>query len=377
MGKPPFRDVLFHGLVRDEKGRKMSKSLGNGIDPIDVIEQYGADALRASLISNTSPGNDMRFFMSRVEAARNFANKIWNSARFIMMNDEEGKINPSDPMPSNLTDADKWILSGVNRLVRDVTDNLDKYELGIAYDKIDAFAWDEFCDWYVEMVKSRLYNDEDDTKAAAIWTLKKVLISILKLLHPFMPFVTEEIFCAIQSEEESIVISRWPEYSEELNFPEEEKATGNIKNAVKAVRGIRTEKNVHPSKKLDIFIVTADKEVQDIFEKGKSFFKLLSGAQEALIKTDDSDISSQCVTAVIENATVYIPLSDLVDLGEEKAKLEAEVKRLEGEVKRCEGMLSNENFISKAPEAKIKEEQDKLAGYRQMLENVKDNLSKL
>ena len=377
MGKPPFRDVLFHGLVRDEQGRKMSKSLGNGIDPIDVIEKYGADALRASLISNTSPGNDMRFFMSRVEAARNFANKIWNSARFIMMNDENSEINPSDPMPENLTDADKWILSGVNRLIKDVTDNLNKYELGIAYDKIDAFAWDEFCDWYVEMVKSRLYNDADDTKAAAIWTLKKVLISILKLLHPFMPFVTEEVFCAIQSEEESVVISKWPEYSDDLDFPEEESATKNIQDAVKAVRGIRAEKNVPPSKKLDIYVVTDKKDILDVFEKGHAFFRLLSGAQEVLIKENADDLSSQCVTAVIENAMVYIPLSDLVDLEEEKQKLTQEMKRLEGEVKRCEGMLANENFVAKAPEAKIAEEREKLEKYKQMLENVKENLSKL
>ena len=377
MGKPPFRDVLFHGLVRDEKGRKMSKSLGNGIDPIDVIEKYGADALRASLISNTSPGNDMRFFMSRVEAARNFANKIWNSARFIMMNDENADINPYDPTPENLTDADKWILSGVNRLAADVTENLNKYELGIAYDKVDAFAWDEFCDWYVEMVKSRLYNDADDTKAAAVWTLKKVLITILKLLHPFMPFVTEEVFCAIQSDEESVVISKWPEYSDALNFPEEERATKNIQDAVKAVRGIRAEKNVAPSKKLDIYVVSDKKDILEIFEKGNAFFKLLSGAQDVFILPDAGNIPAQCVTAVIENATVYIPLSDLVDLEEEKSKLTQEMKRLEGEVKRCEGMLANENFVAKAPEAKINEEREKLEKYKQMLENVKENLSKI
>ena len=377
MGEAPFKDVLFHGLVRDEKGRKMSKSLGNGIDPIDVIDEYGADALRASLISNTSPGNDMRFFMSRVEAARNFANKIWNSARFIMMNDEGARINPSDPMPDNLTDADKWILSGVNRLVKDVTDNLNKYELGIAYDKVDAFAWDEFCDWYVEMVKSRLYNENDDTKDAAVWTLKTVLIKILKLLHPFMPFVTEEIYCAIQSEEESVVISEWPKYSEDLNFPEEENATRNIQDAVKAVRNIRAQKDVPPSKKLDIYVVTENKDTLDIFEKGKAFFKLLSGAQEVFIKSDADSIPAQCVTAVIENASVYIPLSDLVDIEQEKEKLTLEMKRLEGEVKRCEGMLANENFVAKAPEAKINEEKEKLEKYRQMLENVKENLSKI
>ncbi len=377
MGKPPFKDVLFHGLVRDEQGRKMSKSLGNGIDPIDVIEQYGADALRASLISNTSPGNDMRFFMSRVEASRNFANKIWNSARFIMMNDEDLVVDHNAPAPENLTDADKWILSKMNTLIKDVTENLEKYELGIAYDKIDAFAWDEFCDWYVEMVKARLYDDKDDTKQAAVWTLKKVLFNILKLLHPFMPFVTEEIFCSLQSDEESIVISEWPRYSEELNFPKEEYATGNIREAVKAVRNIRADKDVPPSKKLDIYVVTNNAETLDIFEKGKAFFKLLSGANEVVLSSDDKEEHADCVTAVIENATVYIPLSDLVDIEQEKEKLTAEVKRLEGEVKRCEGMLSNENFVAKAPEAKINEEREKLEKYRQMLEKVKENLEKL
>ena len=377
MGKPPFKDVLFHGLVRDEQGRKMSKSLGNGIDPIDVIEQYGADALRASLISNTSPGNDMRFFMSRVEASRNFANKIWNSARFIMMNDEDLVVDHNAPAPDNLTDADKWILSKMNTLIKDVTENLEKYELGIAYDKIDAFAWDEFCDWYVEMVKARLYDDKDDTKQAAVWTLKKVLFNILKLLHPFMPFVTEEIFCSLQSDEESIVISEWPRYSEELNFPKEEYATGNIREAVKAVRNIRADKDVPPSKKLDIYVVTNNAETLDIFEKGKAFFKLLSGANEVVLSSDDKEEHADCVTAVIENATVYIPLSDLVDIEQEKEKLTAEVKRLEGEVKRCEGMLSNENFVAKAPEAKINEEREKLEKYRQMLEKVKENLEKL
>ncbi len=377
MGKAPFKDVLFHGLVRDSNGIKMSKSLGNGIDPLEVIEQYGADALRASLISNTSPGNDMRYYDSRVEAARNFANKIWNSARFIMMNDPDDLYPASSETPDNLTDADKWMLSGVNRLSADVTDNLEKYELGIAYDKIAAFAWDEFCDWYVEMVKSRLYDDNDTTKNAAIWTLKKSLITILKLLHPFMPFVTEEIFCSIQSEEESIVISEWPEYREDYNFPKEEAATANIKDAVKAVRNIRLEKNVAPGKKISVFVVADNDDIYRIFEEGLSFFKLLARAEEVIIKTDKNGIPKDAASAIIENAGIYVPISDLINFEEEITRLKGEMAKLECEVKRCEGMLSNERFTSKAPAEKVEEERTKLEKYKQMLEKVKESLASI
>ena len=256
MGEKPFKDVLFHGLVRDSQGRKMSKSLGNGIDPLDIVDKYGADALRGSLISNTTPGNDMRFYDSKVEAARNFANKIWNASRFIMMNDEEGAVNANAAKPANLTDADKWILSRVNKLIKDTTNNLEKFNLGIAYDNIVSFAWDEFCDWYVEMVKTRLYDQENETRAAAIWTLKNVMIDILKLLHPFMPFITEEIFCNIQSDEDTIVISAWPEYKEDDVYAKEEHDIEIIKEAVKAIRNIRAEKDVKPSKQVPVYVVT-------------------------------------------------------------------------------------------------------------------------
>ena len=374
MGEAPFKDVLFHGLVRDSQGRKMSKSLGNGIDPLEIIENYGADALRASLISNTSPGNDMRFFTSRVEAARNFANKMWNSARFIMMNDPEGKVELSGDIPAELTDSDKWMLSGLNRLVKEVSENLDKYELGIAYDKIAAFAWDEFCDWYVEMVKSRLYDEKDETKAAAIWTLKTAQITLLKLLHPFMPFVTEEIFCALQDKEESIVISQWPEYRKEFDFPNEEADIEILKSAVKAVRNIRADKDVAPSKKVNVQIVTDDDKTEATFTKGSNIFKLLAKSETLDVLRDKSEVPSDAVSAVIENAVVYVPLSELVDLEEEKEKLTAEKARLESEVARCEGMLGNERFISKAPPAKVEEEKAKLEKYRQMLEKVKEQL---
>ena len=374
MGKPPFKDVLFHGLVRDSEGRKMSKSLGNGIDPLEIIEQYGADALRASLISNTSPGNDMRFYISRVEAARNFANKMWNSARFILMNDPEGNVKLSD-VPSGLTDTDKWILSGVNKLAKDASENLEKYELGIAYDKISSFAWDEFCDWYVEMVKSRLYDDADETKTAAVWTLKKALTTLLKLLHPFMPFVTEEIYCALVPEEESIVISSWPVFDIGLDFPKEEKDTELLKSAVKAVRNMRAEKDIPPGKKVKVVILTDNAETTDCFEKGRKIFSLLAKLEALDIVNDKSGVAEDSLSCVIENATVYLPLEGLIDKEEERNKLLAEKKRLEGEVKRCEGMLANERFISKAPPSKVQEEKDKLEKYRQMLEKVEESLS--
>lgn len=374
MGKRPFKDVLFHGLVRDSQGRKMSKSLGNGIDPLEIIEQYGADALRASLISNTSPGNDMRFYISRVEAARNFANKMWNSARFILMNDPEARISHKASMPDNLTDTDKWMLSGLNRLVKDVTENLDRYELGIAYDKISGFAWDEFCDWYVEMVKSRLYDENDVTKDAAVWTLKTAQITLLKLLHPFMPFVTEEIFCGLQSEEESIVISDWPKYRKDFEFPKEEADTAILKEAVKAVRNIRASKDIPPGKKLNIIIAPDNEACAQTFEKGAAIFKLLARAEAITVTKDKSSVPEDALSAVIENATVFVPLDGVIDREEEKKKLLSEKERLEAEVKRCEGMLNNDRFISKAPPAKVEEEKEKLAKYKQMLDKVNAEL---
>ena len=269
MGKKPFSKVLFHGLVRDSQGRKMSKSLGNGIDPLEVIDKYGADALRYTLVTGNAPGNDMRFYWERVEASRNFANKVWNASRFIMMNDPEGKIKTTDTVPADLTEADKWILSKMNNLVKEVTDNMEKYELGIAVSKLNDFIWEEFCDWYIEMVKPRLYNDEDTTKTAAIWTLKTVLIDALKLLHPYMPFITEEIFCNIQDEEESIMISNWPVYDETFNFQKEENSIEIIKTAVRNIRNLRAQMNVAPSRKALVYVVSDKKEIRDIFENGR------------------------------------------------------------------------------------------------------------
>ena len=374
-GECPFHTVLIHGLVRDSLGRKMSKSLGNGIDPLEVIDKYGADALRMTLITGNAPGNDMRFYWERVENSRNFANKVWNASRFIMMNIE--KAPDASVSLEELTLADKWILSKANTLAKDVTENLDKYELGIGLQKVYDFIWEEFCDWYIEMVKPRLYNDEDSTKAAAIWTLKTVLIQALKLLHPFMPFITEEIFCNLQDEEESIMISSWPVYQDAWSFSEEEKAAETIKEAVRSIRNVRTSMNVPPSKKAKVYVVSENEELLSIFEHSKAFFATLGYASEVSIQKTKEGIGEDAVSAVIPQAAIYMPFAELVDIEKEIARLKAEEKRLTGELARVNGMLNNEKFISKAPAAKIQEEKDKLLKYSQMMEQVKAQLAHL
>ena len=377
MGKKPFGKVLFHGLVRDDQGRKMSKSLGNGIDPLEVIDKYGADALRYTLITGNAPGNDMRFYWSRVEASRNFANKVWNASRFIMMNDPDNKIKATDARPANLTDADKWILSKMNGLIKEVTENMEKYELGIAVAKLNDFIWEEFCDWYIEMVKPRLYNDADETKTAAIWTLKTVLIDALKLLHPYMPFITEEIFCNIQDEEESIMISSWPVYDEANNFAAEEKAIETIKEAVRNIRNLRADMNVAPSRKALVYVVSASEDVKNIFNNSLGFFGTLAYASEVKVQADKAGIPEDAVSTVIPDAVIYIPFAELVDIDKEIERLKKEEGRLQGEIKRCNGMLNNEKFTSKAPQAKIDEEKAKLVKYTQMLEQVTERLATL
>ncbi|MBO8462934.1 MAG: valine--tRNA ligase [Firmicutes bacterium] len=375
-GEVPFKHVLIHGLVRDSQGRKMSKSLGNGIDPIEVIDKYGADALRLTLITGNAPGNDMRFYWERVEASRNFANKVWNASRFIMMNLEKATI-PAHIDLSTLTGADKWILSKVNTLTQEVTENMDKFELGIAVQKVYDFIWEEFCDWYIEMVKPRLYNDEDETKAAALWTLKSVLIQSLKLLHPYMPFITEEIFCTLQDEEESIMISQWPEYKAEWNFEEDEFAVETIKQAVRNIRNIRAEMNVVPSKKAKVFVVSEKESIRSIFENGRVFFQTLAYASDIVVQENKNGIEDDAVSTVIPDAVIYMPFAELVDIAKELERLQKEEKRLIGEVKRVEGMLSNERFMSKAPQAKVDEEKEKLVKYTSMLEQVRERLAQL
>ena len=374
-GKVPFHTVLIHGLVRDSQGRKMSKSLGNGIDPLEVIDKYGADALRMTLVTGNAPGNDMRFYWERVEASRNFANKVWNASRFIMMNME--KADTDKVSLDDLTMADKWILSKANTLAKDVTDNMDKFELGIALQKVYDFIWEEFCDWYIEMVKPRLWDDNDSTKAAAIWTLKNVLIQSLKLLHPYMPFITEEIFCNLQDEEESIMISKWPVYRDEWNFAEEEKAVETIKEAVRAIRNVRTSMNVPPSRKAKVYVVSDSEEVRGIFEHSRVFFAMLGYASEVAIQKDKEGIADDAVSVVTSQANIYIPFAELVDIEKEIQRLKGEEKKLQGELARVNGMLNNEKFMSKAPEAKVAEERAKLEKYTAMMEQVQERLAQL
>ena len=375
-GKTPFHHVLIHGLVRDSQGRKMSKSLGNGIDPLEVIDKYGADALRLTLITGNAPGNDMRFYWERVESSRNFANKVWNASRFIMMNLEKAEV-PEKMDLADLTGADKWILSKVNTLAKDVTENMDKYELGIAVQKVYDFIWEEFCDWYIEMVKPRLYSDTDSTKGAALWTLKTVLGNALKLLHPYMPFITEEIYCTLHPEEESIMISSWPVFKEEWNFAKEEEAVEIIKEAVRSIRNVRTGMNVPPSRKAKVFVTAEDEKIRKIFEEGEVFFAPLAHASHVVVQKDKAGIEEDAVSAVTSKAVIYMPFAELVDVEKEIERLKKEEERLTKELARVNGMLGNERFISKAPKAKVDEERAKLERYTSMMEQVKERLAQL
>ena len=384
-GQAPFDTVLIHGLVRDSQGRKMSKSLGNGIDPLEVIDKYGADALRLTLVTGNAPGNDMRFYWERVEASRNFANKVWNASRFIMMNfvQNEGLAGQTADL-SQLTQADKWILAKCRKLAKDVTALMESFDLGIAVQKIYDFIWEEFCDWYIEMVKPRLYNEEDGTKAAALYTLKTVLIDALKLLHPYMPFITEEIYCTLMGNESvSIMISDWPyrEGQEDIQgaigFEADMDAVERIKEAVKGIRNVRGEMNVPPSKKAKVFVVSEDTGIRDIFEKNRVFFATLGYASEVVIQEDKEGIEQDAVSVVIDRGTIYMPFAELVDVEKEIQRLRKEEKRLAGELKRSEGMLGNPNFVNKAPAAKIEEEKAKLEKYQGMMAQVKERLSQL
>ena len=376
-GTEPFHTVLIHGLVRDSQGRKMSKSLGNGIDPLEVIDKYGADALRLTLITGNAPGNDMRFYWERVESSRNFANKVWNASRFIMMN--LGDEQPIKPEDADLLPVDKWILSKVNTLAKDVTENMEKYELGIAVQKVYDFIWEEFCDWYIEIAKVRLYKKEEDPKAAntALWVLKTVLTNALKMLHPYMPFITEEIFCTLCPEEETIMLAPWPEYTEEWNFAKEEADVETIKVLVKGIRNIRSEMNVPPSRKAKYFIVSPDENLRELFASHKDIYSQLISANEIDVQADKAGIPEDAVSVVIPNAVVYIPLEELVDMAKERERLEKEKAKLAKELARSNGMLNNEKFLSKAPQAKVDEEKAKLEKYKQMMEDVENRLAQL
>jgi len=370
MKKPPFRHVFIHGIVRDSQGRKMSKSLGNGIDPLEVIDKYGADALRFTLATGNAPGNDMRFYWERVESSRNFANKIWNAARFVLMNLEVEECT----LPKAPQTEDKWIISRYNSVVKSVTENLDKFELGVALGNLYDFIWDEFCDWYIELVKPRLYGENTESKLDAQRTLCYVLSGILKLLHPFMPFITEEIFCALPTGEETIMTSQWPLYTDSLSFPEEEKKMAVICDAIKSVRNIRTEMNVPPSRRASMIIVTDNKE---LFESGIAFYEKLAGAKDVVVTDTEAGIPEGAVSVIVEGAKIFMPMDELIDTEKEKERLNKEKERLEAEIDRVEKKLSNQGFVAKAPAKLIEEEKAKGVKYREMYEKVLESLSKL
>ncbi len=375
-GKEPFHTVYIHGLVRDSEGRKMSKSLGNGIDPLEVIDRYGADALRMSLLVGNAPGNDMRFYYERVEACRNFANKIWNAARFIMMNLE--KADAAEVRTEDLAIEDRWILSRANRLAKEVTENLDRYELGIALSKVYDFAWDEFCDWYIEMVKPRLREEDAVTRNAAVFTLKKVLVTVLKLLHPYIPFVTEEIFTTLQDEEKTIMRSAWPVYDPALDFPAEEDAVEKIKDLVREIRAVRTGMEVPPGRKAQVYVVAKDEATRKIFLRSESFFRVLSYASNVTVLAEKTEeIPESAVSCLTAAAQAYLPLEELLDLEKERARLNKEKERLLSELKRSDGMLNNPRFTERAPEKKIHEEQEKREKYQTMLDQVEERLKLL
>ena len=375
-GKAPFDTVLIHGIVRDSEGRKMSKSLGNGIDPLEVIDKYGADALRLMLVTGNSPGNDMRFYWERVEAGRNFINKVWNASRFMMMNMEG--VDISGVTEKDLAPEDKWILSLLNRVVKDVTDNMERFELGIAMQKVYDFVWEEFCDWYIEMVKPRFYQSDDEaSKAAAAWTLRTVLATSLKLLHPFIPFVTEEIYGYLGTGEETIMKSAWPLYDPSRDYAAEEQRIEWAKEVVRAVRLARVNMNVPAAKKPHIFVVSADECVREALSLSKAFIAALASGSGVAVQEDKTGIGDDAVSAVTSAGTVYLPLAELVDLEKERERLQKEEARLLGEIRRSDGMLSNERFLSKAPAAKVEEEKAKREKYAKMLADVKERLSQM
>ena len=375
-GKAPFDTVLIHGIVRDSEGRKMSKSLGNGIDPLEVIDKYGADALRLMLVTGNSPGNDMRFYWERVEAGRNFINKVWNASRFMMMNMEG--VDISGVTEKDLAPEDKWILSLLNRVVKDVTDNMERFELGIAMQKVYDFVWEEFCDWYIEMVKPRFYQSDDEaSKAAAAWTLRTVLATSLKLLHPFIPFVTEEIYGYLGTGEETIMKSAWPLYDPARDYAAEEQRIEWAKEVVRAVRLARVNMNVPAAKKPHIFVVSADEAVREALSLSKAFIAALASGSGVAVQEDKTGIGDDAVSAVTSAGTVYLPLAELVDFDKERERLKKEEERLLGEIRRSDGMLSNERFLAKAPAAKVEEEKAKREKYAKMLADVRERLSQM
>ena len=376
MGEIPFKDVFLTGLVRDSEGRKMSKSLGNGIDPLEVIDIYGADALRFTLVTGNTPGNDMRFYMEKVESNRNFANKLWNATRFVLMNLEEDVVKKELQL-SKLEEEDKWILTRLNNVVKEVTDNLDKYELGLAAQRIYEFIWDDYCDWYIEMVKSRLYGADIESKEVAQQVLLYVLKDINRLLHPFMPFITEEIWQHLPNNENPLIVSKWPEFREDLSFIKSEEAIEFIKTAIKGIRNARAEMNVAPSRKANIIFVTKDEEIKEIISQGERYFVNLASAEDIKILSNKDEIGEDNVSIVLDRAEAFLPLKDLIDFDKEMERLEKEKEKLEGELKRVRGKLSNEGFVSKAPEKIVNAEKEKLEKYKDMMDKVLERINSL
>lgn len=372
----PFENVLIHGIVRDSEGRKMSKSLGNGVDPIDVIEQYGADALRFALITGNAPGNDIRYYPERVEAARNFANKIWNASRFVLMNLDEKIMNKYKEC-KNYSAADKWILSRMNTLVKEVTDNIEKFELGIASQKVYDFIWGEFCDWYIELVKPVMYGEDEEAKGVAFNVLNKVLTTSLQLLHPIMPFITEEIYTHLYKEYESITISKWPEYDENIHDIKAEKDMDYVIEAIKSLRNARTEMNVPPSRKAKVFAYVTESDAADAFNNGVTYFQKLASASEMEFLNTKEDAPENVVSVVTRGAEMFMPLLDLVDLEKELERLNKEKEKLEKEIDRVEKKLANERFVAKAPKEVVEEEKAKGEKYKEMLQAVLVRLESL
>ena len=376
--KRPFETVLIHGLVRDSQGRKMSKSLGNGIDPLEIIDTYGADALRYSLLTGNSPGNDLRFQEEKLEAGRNFVNKLWNAMRFVLLNTEED-VSFSDSDEYLFKAEDKWILSRFDSLVGEVTANLDRFEIGIALSKLYSFLWEEYCDWYIEMSKARLYDGEKDEKATVLYVLHKVLSGAMQLLHPFMPFMTEEIYGYLKviDKKESIMISDWPKRNASYHFPEEERKMSVLMDGIRSIRNVRTSMNVPPSKKAAAILVPKDSITGEIFSDGEAFLERLSSVSGLSVQKDNENIPSTAVAAVFDGGSFYLPMEDLIDLEKEKARLSKELENIEKELSRVLGKLENQEFVSKAPEKVIQAERDKKEKYEEMLQSIKERLSSL
>lgn len=374
MGEIPFKDVLLNGLIRDEQGRKMSKSLGNGIDPLEIIADYGADALRFTLVTGNTPGNDMRFYIKRVESSRNFANKLWNATRFIMMNLSD-QIEDSNFDKDKLLDQDKWIISKLEKTIKSITEKIDKYEIGLAASDIYNFIWSDFCDWYIEMVKPTLYSEGDKVNTQKV--LLFILENILKLLHPFMPFITEEIWQSLPKRKTALIVAPWPVFNEEYNFTSEEAAIEYVEDAIKSIRNTRSNMNIENSRKANVIILTKDKKVEEILSRNKDQFLNLAYAKSISITEDENIKNKDQVSIVIDKAEILLPLADLIDFEKELERLNNEKKEAEAEKKRAEGKLKNQGFISKAPEKLVEEERAKVKKYSEIIKNIDENIGQI